>query len=238
MARPTLPPFLFSMDSRAWRAVLVTAVLFAGMAAVFLIGKTALGLETEERLQRWLGGLAGTGWGLPAVVVLFTAAAFLGAPQFLLIAVCVVAFGPWIGFLYAWLATVVSAAVTFYVGRGVGARALDRFGGRSMERLSRFVGRNAFVGSFIVRNVPSAPFIVVNMAFGVSRARFGSFLAGCALGVLPKTVVVALLGTSVRTAAVGDGVWSSLIVAGIAVVWVAAMLAAREWLRRRAARRA
>jgi uncharacterized membrane protein YdjX (TVP38/TMEM64 family) len=91
------------------------------------------------------------------------------------------------------------------------------------------------VGSLVVRNVPSAPFIVVNMAFGASKARFTSFIAGCALGVLPKTVVVALLGTSVRTAAVGDGVWSSLIVLAIAGVWVAAMLAAREWLRRRAA---
>jgi uncharacterized membrane protein YdjX (TVP38/TMEM64 family) len=206
------------------------------IGAVFLFGKTQLGADLEGLLKQWLGGFAGSPWGLPATVLVFTAAAFVGAPQFLLIAACVIAFGPWLGFLYAWLATIASAAVTFGLGRLAGRRALERFGGRRLDRLSRFVGANAFVGSFIIRNVPSAPFIVVNMAFGVSRARFSSFLAGCALGVLPKTAVVALFGASVLTAVVGDGIWSSLIVAAIAVAWLALMLWARGLLQRRAAR--
>lgn len=229
--------FLFEMDARAVGAVLVTAGLFASVAALFLLGKTAAGAEAVAGLEAWLEGFAGSGLGLPATVLVFTAAAFLGVPQFLLIAACVVAFGPWAGFAYSWAATVASAAVTFWTGRLIGARALARWGGDRLNRLSGRLGENAFVGSFIVRNVPSAPFVVVNMAFGVSRARFGSFLAGCALGVLPKTMVVALLGTSVRTAVSGDGVWSSLIALALAAVWIAAMLVARVWLRRRTAGR-
>lgn len=232
-AMPRLPPFLFSMEARAWRAVLVTVLLFAGTAGIFLIGKTTLGLETEARLEAWLGGLADTPWGLPAAVLLFTAAAFLGLPQFLLIAVCVVAFGPWTGFLYSWVATAVSAAVTFGVGRAAGARSLDRFGGATLNRMSGFVGRNAFVGSFVIRNVPSAPFIVVNMAFGVSKARFSSFLAGCVLGVLPKTALVAFFGGSFMTAVEGDGVWTSLILAAVGALWLALMLLMRVVLERR-----
>ena len=231
---PRLPAFLFDMEARAWRAVLVTVALFAATAAVFLVGKSALGLGAEARLEAWLGGLADTPWGLPATVLLFTAAAFLGAPQFLLIAACVVAFGPWLGFLYSWTATVISAAVTFGVGRAIGARSLERFGGGTMNRMSRFVGRNAFVGSFIIRNVPSAPFVVVNMAFGVSQARFSSFLAGCMLGVLPKTALVAFFGGSVMTAVTGDGVWTSAILAGVGVAWLALMLVMRAVLERRA----
>ena len=226
--------FVFDMEARAWRAVLVTVGLFAATAAVFLIGKSALGLGAEARLEAWLGGLADTPWGLPATILLFTAAAFLGAPQFLLIAACVVAFGPWLGFLYSWTATVVSAAVTFGVGRAIGARALERFGGGTVNRMSRFVGRNAFVGSFIIRNVPSAPFVVVNMAFGVSQARFSSFLAGCTLGVLPKTALVAFFGGSVMTAVTGDGVWTSAILAGVGLAWLALMLGMRTVLERRA----
>jgi uncharacterized membrane protein YdjX (TVP38/TMEM64 family) len=226
--------FVFDMEARAWRAVLVTVLLFAATAAVFLVGKSALGLGAEARLEAWLGGLADTPWGLPATVLLFTAAAFLGAPQFLLIAACVVAFGPWLGFVYSWTATVVSAAVTFGVGRAIGARSLQRFGGGTMNRMSRFVGRNAFVGSFVIRNVPSAPFVVVNMAFGVSQARFSSFLAGCALGVLPKTALVAFFGGSVMTAVTGDGVWTSAILAGVGLAWLALMLGMRAVLERRA----
>jgi uncharacterized membrane protein YdjX (TVP38/TMEM64 family) len=232
MFRP--PAFLFDMEARAWRAVLVTVALFAATAAVFLLGKSALGLGAEHRLEAWLGGLADTPWGLPATVLLFTAAAFLGAPQFLLIAACVVAFGPWLGFLYSWIATVVSAAVTFGVGRAAGAGSLQRFGGGTLNRLSRFVGKNAFVGSFIIRNVPSAPFIVVNMAFGVSKARFASFLTGCALGVLPKTALVAFFGGSVMTAVTGDGIWTSLILLATAIAWLGLVLAMRAVLERRA----
>ena len=201
---------------------------------MFLFGKTQLGADLEGLLEHWLGGFAGSPWGLPATAAVFTAAAFVGAPQFLLIAACVIAFGPWLGFLYAWLATVVSAAVTFGLGRLAGRRTLERFGGKRLHRLSRFVGRNAFFGSFLIRNVPSAPFIVVNMAFGVSRARFWSFLAGCALGVLPKTGVVAFFGASILTAVSGDGVWSSVIVAAIALAWLALMLWVRGLLQRRA----
>ena len=229
-----LPPFLFDMEARAWRAVVVTVLLLAGAAAVFLAGKALLGLETEARLEAWLGGLADTPWGLPATVLVFTAAAFLGFPQFLLIAACVVAFGPWLGFLYSWLATVVSGAATFGAGRAIGARSLERFGGGTVNRVSRFVGRNAFVGSFIIRNVPSAPFVVVNMAFGVSKARFSSFIAGCALGVLPKTARVAFFGGSVMTAVTGDGVWTSAILAGVGLAWLGLMLGMRAVLERRA----
>ena len=228
--------FVMDMDSRAWRAVAVTVGLFVSIAAVFLFGKTSLGLETEQEVERWLGGFADTPWGLPVVIAVFTVTAFIGAPQFILIAACVVAFGPWTGFAYSWVATVVSAAVTFYVGRLAGARSLERFGGETLNRLARFVGRNAFVGSFIIRNVPSAPFIVVNMAFGVSQARFLSFLAGCALGVLPKTAVVAFFGGSFMTAVRGDGIWSSAILAGIGAAWLALMLVARAVLERRGER--
>jgi uncharacterized membrane protein YdjX (TVP38/TMEM64 family) len=226
--------FLLSMDSRALRAVLVTAGLFASIGLVFLFGRTTFGGEAEQGLERWLSGFQDSGWGLPATVVLFTLAAFIGAPQFILIAACVVAFGPWAGFAYAWAATVVSAAVTFYVGRLAGAKSLRRFGGDGLNRLSKFVGRNAFVGSFIIRNVPSAPFIVVNMAFGVSQARFLSFLAGCALGVLPKTALVAFFGGSFMTAVAGDGVWTSAILAAVGVGWLGLMLVARHFLERRA----
>ena len=72
------------------------------------------------------------------------------------------------------------------------------------------MGRNAFYASFIIRNVPSAPFIVVNMAFGAARANFAGYLAGCALGVLPKTALVAFFGGSFMAAVAGDGVWTNL----------------------------
>ncbi len=227
--------FLTGMDERAWRAVGVTVGLFASVALVFLVGKTALGIGTEQAIEAWLKGFSGSPWGLPAAILVFTVTAFIGAPQFLLIAACVVAFGPWLGFLYSWIATVASAGVTFYVGRLAGGRTLNRLGGRHLHQISEFVGKNAFVGSFIIRNVPSAPFVLVNMAFGVSRASFTGFLAGCALGVLPKTALVALFGRSFMAIAVGKDWRGALALTVISFAWLGLMLLARRALQSRLA---
>jgi uncharacterized membrane protein YdjX (TVP38/TMEM64 family) len=162
-------------------------------------------------------------------------AAFLGVPQFLLIAACVVAFGPWVGFLYSWAATVASAAITYWLGRGPAARSLERFGSRTAQRMRRLIGANAFTASFVIRNVPSAPFVVVNMAFGAARANFSAYLAGCALGVLPKIALVAFFGGSFMSAAKGDGVWTSAILTAVAGFWLLVMLGVRELVKRREA---
>ena len=225
--------FILNMEGRRWRALLATALLLGATLALLAIGKSQLGLAAEDRLEAWLQGYAGSPWAFAATVLLFIAAAFIGAPQFILIAACVVAFGPWWGFVYSWVATIVSAGVTYWLGRGPTARMLDRFGGRTLNRLKGFVGKNAFYASFMIRNVPSAPFIVVNMAFGATRASFTAYLLGCALGVLPKTALVAFFGGAVVSAVSGDGVWTSLILAAVAVVWLGLMLGVRELVRRR-----
>ncbi|HYD28852.1 TVP38/TMEM64 family protein [Brevundimonas sp.] len=225
--------FILNMEGRRWRAALATALLLGATVALLMIGKSQLGLAAEEKLEAWLQGYAGSPWAFAATVVLFVAAAFIGAPQFILIAACVVAFGPWWGFVYSWVATIASAGVTYWLGRGPTARMLDRFGGRTLNRLKGFVGKNAFYASFMIRNVPSAPFIVVNMAFGATRASFPAYLSGCALGVLPKTALVAFFGGAVVSAVSGDGVWTSLILAAVAVVWLGLMLGVRELVKRR-----
>lgn len=225
--------FILNMEAARWRTLAAGVLLLAAMAGLLLAGKAMLGLDAEHRMEAWLQGYSGGPMAFVATVALFVAAAFVGAPQFILIAACVVAFGPSLGFAYSWAATVASAGVTYWMGRGPAARMLDRFGGATVERLTRFIGKNAFYASFIIRNVPSAPFIVVNMAFGAARASFPAFLLGCALGVLPKTALVAFFGGAVAAAASGDGVWTSLILAGVATAWLGLMLAVREWVRRR-----
>lgn len=228
--------FILNMEGRRWRTLLATVLLLGATLGLLALGKSQFGLAAEANLEAWLQGYAGSPWAFAVTVVLFVASAFIGVPQFILIAACVVAFGPSLGFWYSWAATVASAGVTYWLGRGPTARLVDRFGGKTTGRLKRFVGKNAFYASFMIRNVPSAPFIVVNMAFGATRANFWAFLAGCGLGVLPKTALVAFFGGAVVTAVSGDGVWTSLILAGAALLWLGLMLGVRELVKRREAR--
>ncbi len=198
-------------------------------AALFAFGKQFF-IDGQDEVAHWLGGYRAGPWGLAASIGLFTAAALIGAPQFLLVGICVLVFGPWHGFAYSWVATVVSAAVTYWLGRGPAARWLQGVGGVGYEKVQALIGRNAFVASFVIRNVPSAPFVIVNAAFGAVRANFWAYLAGCGLGSLPKTAVIAFFGGSLVTAVRGDGVWSSFILAALAGFWLLVMLMTKRWI--------
>ncbi|MFN3835419.1 MAG: TVP38/TMEM64 family protein [Glycocaulis sp.] len=221
--------FLNAMDARAVRAVSVSIGLFALVIAVFLIGRFAFGIEPGD-VQAWLADAASEWYALPLTILAFTAFSYIGAPQFALIAAAVLAFGPVAGFAYSWLGTMVSAAANFWTGRVLGADVVRRYGGETVNRVSAFVGRNGFWASAIIRNVPSAPFIVINMAAGVSQMGFLVFMAGSGLGIIPKIALVAFAGSSVIALLTGSGLWVAAVLALTAFGWLMAMLMARRWL--------
>ncbi len=165
-------------------------------------------------------------------VAAFAVLAFAGVPQVVLIAAAVVAFGPWLGGLYSWIGTMVSAGVGFWLGRVSGGRMLKDVGGRSLGRFIAMIGRNGFLASLIVRLAPSAPFVVVNMAAGVTPMRFSAFALGTGIGIVPKILLTDLAGRSVSHAR-GDQVWINLGLFAVALLaWIATGLVARRWIRR------
>jgi len=226
--------FLTEMDAQAWRTLVVSFVLFGGVGVVFLFGAQVLGFNGEATVQDWLKAASGP-WSLPVAVSAFALLAFIGVPQFVLIAAAVVAFGTWTGFVYSWIGTMVSSLVGFYLGRFAGARALKTLSGESMQRFMDLVGRNGFLASLIVRLVPSAPFIVVNMAAGVTPMRVLDFSAGTALGIIPKIALTAFAGTSIVGAMGGGGVKHVGALIAVAAIWIGIGWYARRWLKSREA---
>lgn len=224
--------FINNMDARAWRAVLVTTALFVAVGVMLVVGRFYFGDEVERFVRTWLGGAERAHWGLPAAIVVFTIAAFVGAPQFILIAACVVAFTPEVGFWYSWIATIVSGIITYYVGVFGGQGVTRRYSGATGGRFSRFMGKNGFLASFIVRFVPTAPFIVVNMTMGAAGVSLIAFTAGLALGVLPKTALVAFAGDGIMDALEGRVGGAALAGLAVIVVWFGIVYVVRRFIRR------
>ncbi|WP_084418195.1 TVP38/TMEM64 family protein [Henriciella litoralis] len=208
--------------ARSRNALYLGLAIGAGVITLFILGKTGV-LGSLEAFIAQMQELADTPWALPAVIALFTVAAFVGLPQFGLIGAAVVAFGPVNGALYSWIATMVSGAVTFWLGRLSGQAAVARFSGRRAARFTDFVSRNSFAASAIVRNVPTGPFLIVNMAFGAVRANFLAFLGGMGIGIIPKILLVTFAGQSLMAAMKG----SPLLAAGLAAL--AVLIFAAVW---------
>jgi uncharacterized membrane protein YdjX (TVP38/TMEM64 family) len=225
--------FINNMDARAWRALAVTIGLFVVAGVMLVIGRLFYAEEIEAFIDTWLGGAERAHWGLPATILIFTLTAYVGAPQFVLITACVVAFGPEVGFWYAWAATIASGAVTYMTGRFASGETRKRFGGATGGRFTHFMGKNAFWASFIVRFVPTAPFIVVNMAFGAARVNFLAFMGGLTFGVLPKTAIIAFAGDGIMDAIEGN-LGSAALMGVIAIaLWFLCVYLLRRFLRKK-----
>jgi len=225
--------YISNMDRKAWRALFISFVLFGGVGLVFLFGAQVLGFNGEATVERWLGA-AGGPWSLPVAVAAFAVLAFVGVPQFMLIAAAVVAFGPMAGFAYSWIGTMVSSIVGFYLGRVAGARTLESFSGEGLRKFMELVGRNGFLASLIVRLVPSAPFIVVNMAAGVTPMRVMDFTLGTGVGIVPKIALTCFAGNSLARVMRGEGHAGHFVgLAAVVAIWLAIGWYARRWLKAR-----
>ena len=227
---------LTNLDAKAWRTIAISFLLFGGVGVVFVLGAPLLGLNGAASVERWMGaGVAGP-WAPLMAIGGFTLLAFLGVPQFVLIAVAVVAFGPWLGFAYSWLGTEVSSLVGFWLGRRFGARLLNDYAGKGLRQFTDLVARNGLLASAIVRLVPSAPAVLVNMAAGVTSMRWWSFAVGTGIGIIPKIAATAFFGHTVVNALSGRAKgadWLSLAL--VAALLIATGLVARWWLKRREA---
>ncbi|HUO11914.1 MAG TPA: VTT domain-containing protein [Caulobacteraceae bacterium] len=229
-----LVSFLTNLDAKAWRSIVISFVLFGGVGLVFLLGAPALGLTGTGGVERWLA-LARGPWALPVAVAAFAVLAFLGAPQVVMIAAAAVVFGPWQGSLYSWIGTFVSALIGFELGGLFGGRLIRDLNSRGVDRFMALIGQNGFMASLIIRLVPAAPFIVVNMAAGVARVSRRDFALGTAIGIVPKILLTAFAGGSVMAAMNGGGLIQFGLLAIAVAIWVASAWLARRWLRAREA---
>ena len=211
-AAPSPAPAQADQSNRRWIGlgvlVAITAILVIGKFSG-LFDPVAMG----ESLGRDLRTFADGPFGFPAIVLVFCVGAYLAAPQFILIGIAVVAFGPWLGSLYSWLATLISGTLTYGVGHWSGAAVLGRVSQGRMARFSAFVSRNAFLASAVVRNVTAGPFVFVNTIFGALRANFWAYLGGMAVGIVPKIALIAFAGKGIRAAFEGKETLAAVMAA-------------------------
>lgn len=227
MAKNTDPSKPF--DPKARKALFIVAGFFVLVILLIGFGRSSVELG-EIEYHRWFEAFSQSPWRFPIVIGTFIAASFLGLPQWALIAGAVVAFGPSRGAAYAWVATLCSASVNFWLGRFVGASRLQTYAGERIKKIINAVKHNGFVASFAVRLVPTGPFVLVNMAAGVSGMPYAHFLSGTALGIIPKIAVVGFIAVGVVSGSQGKMVTFGFV--AIAVLIVLAVGFGRKRLRR------
>jgi phospholipase D1/2 len=94
---------------------------------------------------------------------------------------------------YALGGCVLSAILTYGIGARLGSAPLQRFAGGKINRLNKRLAKKGFLAIAVIRNLPLAPFTLVNMAAGASKVRFRDYVVGTGIGMVPGIVAVTFL---------------------------------------------
>jgi phospholipase D1/2 len=137
---------------------------------------------------------AGGAWGPLLALGLFMTLGLIAFPVNVLIVATAAAFGLWPGLMYAGVGAMVSAFVTYLVGRRMGPGVLRKIIGPRINKVSRSIARNGIMAVTLVRLMPVAPFTLVNLVAGAIRIPLLDYMVGTALGLAPGLVLMTALG--------------------------------------------
>jgi uncharacterized membrane protein YdjX (TVP38/TMEM64 family) len=157
----------------------------------------------------------------------------LFVPLTALIAAVSFALPPGLAFVALYAGALASASLTWWLGKVAGLPPIgQRLVARS-ERLRDLLRRGGFVSVLVARMLPVGNFALFNLLAGSLDIRFGSFVLGNAVGLLPGLLGVSWIAYSIRRAlASADPVDFFWAAASLAVV-VAGAFALRRWVGKR-----
>jgi uncharacterized membrane protein YdjX (TVP38/TMEM64 family) len=133
-------------------------------------------------------------WWAPLVLMAaYTPASLVMFPRPLITLAAVMAFGPWEGLTYAMTGVILAGIFGYALGRLFHRDTARRLAGPRLGRVTALVKRRGIVAVALVRVVPIAPYLVVNVVMGAMRIRFVDFVVGTFLGMLPGALAATVL---------------------------------------------
>lgn len=211
---------------KLWRVIIAFVVL----AALFAAWRFTPLSEwmTIERLTELGETVRGYEYAGLYVVGGFALGGAVMVPVTLMVVTVAVLFDPLTAFLYSLAGILISSSAVFLVGSALGRSTLREYGGKRINNLSRKLSDNGLWTVAVLRNLPVAPFTLINLLAGAMGVGFLTFLGGTALGMAPGLIIIDLMSeTLVRAIVDGDGTML-LIGLGFAALFVALGWAARK----------
>jgi uncharacterized membrane protein YdjX (TVP38/TMEM64 family) len=214
-----------------WLGIALTAgAVAAGAVLVLLVAPLrdavgdALSGDTEA-LRRDLGGIEGL--VLLLALIIIHAVVFFPAEIVNLAAGLVYGFG--VAFPFVLAGWVISGLVAYWIGRAAARPLLYRLvGQRRFEAAEELIERGGWPALLVSRLIPIMPYSLVGYVAGAARVPVGRYTWTSAVGTMPLTGAVVLLGHRLEHLSADDPVvW---LTAGLIVILFASALVVRRRL--------
>ena len=214
------------------RSELITAIKTA--AVVALVGiMFAVGVKLLQ------GKLCGEGWcqfwpslsvdevtklirdsgslGVLVSMGLMIAHSFIPFPSELLTMANGMIYGPLWGTVVSWTGAMMGALVAYALAKWLGSGfVLRMLGTKKSQNMDKWLAVNGPGALLVSRLIPVVSFNLINYASGLARVPLWTFIWTTAIGILPVTILVSVMGANVA-----DLVWWhwALLLSGGLMVW-------------------
>ena len=231
---------LFTPDEAArssagvWVKAAGFAAVLACLAALWKFTPLAEFLD-PQRITAWAQRFGDSSWAPLAVMAAYTPACLTMFPRPLITLFAVVAFGPWLGFVYAMLGVELAAWITYVGGQRLDRGTVRRLAGRKLNRIVDVLRRRGLLAITALRLVPLAPFALEGVVAGAVRIKPWHFLLGTAIGLLPGTLATTVFGNELQALFGDRGSVNYWLIAAAVLMLSSATWFVRRWLIRSAA---
>ena len=197
--------------------VAVFIVVLLGMAAAWRW--TPLGEWLNPgRIAAWAALLGNDAVLSLAAIAVYVAGSFVMVPVMLLVGATALVLPSLTAAFVAFGGCLASAAVSYAVGSRLGRDTIRRLGGKRLNRLNRRLARRGILAVAMIRNLPVAPFTMVNLLAGASRIRFTDYIIGTAVGMLPGILAITAFADRVSAAVKDPTPYKIALAAGVLMV--------------------
>jgi uncharacterized membrane protein YdjX (TVP38/TMEM64 family) len=182
--------------------LLLTVVLALAAAGLFwqwLAARGQLDAASLEAVLAQVDTLRHSPLAMLSTVLAYPVLLQLMFPLTVLVGATGLLFGPVWGLVCAAIGTLAGSALGYVAGAAIGGEPLMRLGGRRAAAMSRYLSERGVRTMMLINLLPIAPFTLTNMLAGAFRLRFGDYMLGSAIGILPGLAALTLLGSQLLT---------------------------------------
>jgi uncharacterized membrane protein YdjX (TVP38/TMEM64 family) len=215
-------------DGPAWGRIALIALAIAALTALWRYTPLHDYL-TPERVFDWAHAFGSAWWAPIAVIVAYTPACLTMFPRPLITLFAVIAFGPWLGFVYSMTGILLAALVTYFIGVKLPDATVHRLAGPKMDGIAEVLRRRGLIASLAVRIVPVAPFAIEGFIAGNIRIKLVDYLLGTFLGMLPGTLTTTVFGHQIQQALEDPSRINWWLVGGVVALFVVLIVFVRRW---------
>ena len=211
-----------------WLWLILGACALVGLAAAWRFTGLAE-IADRQGLADLLQGVPRDAGLYPLLLIGFVVGGLSMFPVTVLIGATAILLDPLPALMTAFAGTQLSALVTYGAGWQLGRERIQRMAGGRLNRISQQLARHGVVSIALIRNLPIAPFTIVNLVAGASHIRLKDYLVGTLLGMAPGILAVTIFTDQLLGFLQEPNPVNILIMLGALIF----LVLASKWLKRR-----